>query len=239
MKNTMKEIRDRTDDISEFEKPMTGMKFEMAEVNVNMNKMSDAFSKIVDESQRRDQKFEKLFNRINEDIRTRDKRTEARIAGIEKHIDAKIEGKFTDLEARMSAVEKNGANEKTCREQNPKENPRTVPIEYKAVVHGFKDDSKEEDVKAVVEESIKATGMKDVEYTFDCFAIPNTHVFVEFQNTKIRDRYVRSASMQKVEHNGRSMRRSPVLSAEERCHRKRIGYVKCAIVKIKVSHYIT
>ena len=110
MKNTMKEIRDRTDDISEFEKPMTGMKFEMAEVKVNMNKMSDAISKIVDESQIRDQKFEELFNRINEDIRTRDTRTEARIAGIEKHIDAKIEEKFTDLEARMSAVEKNGAN---------------------------------------------------------------------------------------------------------------------------------
>ena len=80
----------------------------------------------------------------------------------------------------MSAVEKNksGENEKTCREENPKENPRTVPIEYKAVVHGFKDDSKEEDVKAVVEESIKATGMKDVEYTIDCPAIPITHVFV-------------------------------------------------------------
>ena len=135
-----------TDDLSEFEKTMTEVKLEMEEVKVNMNKMSDAFSKIVGESQKTDQKFEELFIRIHEDIRDRDKRTEARIAEIEKHIDAKIEEKFTDLEARMSAVEKNksGANEKTCREEGTKENPRTVPIEYKALLHGFKDDSKEE-----------------------------------------------------------------------------------------------
>ena len=91
MKSMIKEIKDRTDDISEFEKTMNRMKFEMAEVKVNMNKMSDALSKIVDESprrdqkfvdesQRRDQQFEELWIRINEDIRTREQRTEARIA---------------------------------------------------------------------------------------------------------------------------------------------------------------
>ena len=75
MKSMMKEIKDRTDDISEFEKTMTGMKFEMKEVKVNMNKMSDAFSKIVGESQKTDQKFEELFIRIHEDIRARDQKT--------------------------------------------------------------------------------------------------------------------------------------------------------------------
>ena len=57
MKSMMKEIKDCTDDITEFEKTMAGIKFEMTEVKVSMNKMSDAFSKIVDESQRRDQRF--------------------------------------------------------------------------------------------------------------------------------------------------------------------------------------
>ena len=88
-------------------------------------------------------------------------------------------------------------------------------------------------MKAVVENSIKATEMKDLEYTKDCLAKPTTHVFVEFQNMKIRDRYVRSAGMQKAELNGRTVRRSPVLDAEERFHRKRLGYVKCMIHKIK------
>ena len=84
----MREIQDRTDDISDFDKTMTGMKFEMEEVKVNMNKMADAISKIVDESQR-DQNFEELIRRINEDIRVRDQKTEAKIAAIEKHFDAK------------------------------------------------------------------------------------------------------------------------------------------------------
>ena len=52
---------------------MTGVKLEMEEVKANMNKMSEALSKVVDESQKIDQKFEEPFIRINEDIRTRDK----------------------------------------------------------------------------------------------------------------------------------------------------------------------
>ena len=143
MKSMMKDIRDRTDDISEFEKTMTEMKFEMEEVRINMKKMSEAFTKIVDESQSRVKKFEELFLRINDDIRARDKRTEARFDGVQKHIDAKIDEKFSDLEARMSAMEKNkpGTIERSCRDENSKENPRTVPIECKAAVHGFKEDS--------------------------------------------------------------------------------------------------
>ena len=88
-------------------------------------------------------------------------------------------------------------------------------------------------MKDWVEKTFKATAMKDVEYTIDCLAIPLTHVFVEFQNTKIRDRYVRSASMQKVELNGRTIKISPALDAEERFHRKRMEFVKFAINKNK------
>ena len=113
MKSMMKE-KNRTDDISEFEKTMTGMKFEMTEVKIKMNKMPDALSKTVDESQKRDQRFEELVESINEDIRVREQKTEAKIAGIEKHIDAKIEEKFTDLEERIRAVEnRSEANERT------------------------------------------------------------------------------------------------------------------------------
>ena len=57
-------------------------------------------------AEKRDPRFEELIKRINEDIRVRDQKTEAKIAGIEKHIDAKIEEKFTDLEVKISAVEK-------------------------------------------------------------------------------------------------------------------------------------
>ena len=65
------------------------------------------------------------------------------------------------------------------------------------------------------------------------------HMSLWNYNTKIRDRYVRSASMQKVEVNGRKIRISPVLRAEEKFHRK-MGYVKCAINKNKgiAPHHI-
>ena len=166
-------------------------------------------------------------------MRDRELKTEKRIEGLEKHIDTKIEEKFADLEMRISAVEKNGSETKTCRDEGTKDNPRTVRVECKAVAHGFKVDSEERDVRILIEESTKATGMKDVTYTIDCRAIPIAHAFVEFQNMKIRDRYVRSASMRKVELNGRTRNMSPVLDAEERFHRKRLGFVKCMIHKIK------
>ena len=217
------EMKERTDDISEFERSMTGVQLEMNEVKVNMNKVADALSKMTDESQTRYQKFEEFIKRINEDMRARDLKTETRIEGLEKRTDNKIEEKFTDLEMRISAVEKNTseANGRTCREEGMKENPRTVPIECKAVAHEFKVDSEEKDVKAVLQETIKATGMKEVTYTIDCPAIPITHAFVDFQNMKIRDRYVRSASMQKVELNGRMIKISQALDAEQRFHRKK------------------
>ena len=50
---------------------------------------------------------------------------------------------------------------------------------------------------------------------------------------KIRDRYVRSAGIQKAELNGRTVRISQVWDAEERFHRKRLGFIKCTILKIK------
>ena len=191
-------------------------------------------SALEDDRRKPHKRFEELIKRINEDMRDRELKTEKRFEGLEKHIDTKIEEKFADLEMRISAVEKNGSETKTCRDEGTKDNPRTVPVECKAVAHGFKVDSEEKDVRIVIEESIKATGMKDVTNTIDCRAIPITHAFVEFQNMKIRDRYVRSESMRKVELNGRTINMSPVLDAEERFHRKRLGFVKCMIQKIKV-----
>ena len=83
-KSMMNEIKDRTVDISEVEKTMTGMTFEMEEVKVNMNKMADAFSKIVDESQRRDHKFGEIIKLINEDIRAQDQKKRSKNHGNRK-----------------------------------------------------------------------------------------------------------------------------------------------------------
>ena len=113
--------------------------------------------------------------------------------------------------------------------ENMKERSRNVPFEHKAVATGFKVDSDEKEVKAMIEETIRVTGVKEVEYTIDCPAVPITHAFVDFQNTKTRDRYVRSENMQQTQLYGRVRKYCQVLNVEARFHRKRLGYIKCVV----------
>ena len=102
--------------------------------------------------------------------------------------------------------------------------------ECRAVLHGFKTESREEDVKAIVIQIIKATGMRE-DYTVDFPAIPITHAFVEFQDTRTRDRFVRSDNMRKYERDERRIQISQALELDERFDRKRQGYVKCVLHK--------
>ena len=125
-----------------------------------------------------------------------------------------------DLESRISAMGKSATNSKNSYGESTEDKARNVPIECKSVLHGFKAESKEEKVKSVIVDSIKATGMTE-EYTVDFPAIPITHAFVEFQNMKIRDRCVRSANMRKIDLDGRRIKISSVLEAEERFDEKR------------------
>ena len=82
-------------------------------------------------------------------------------------------------------------------------------LNAKQYLHGFEAESKEEKVKSVIVDPMKATGMTE-EYTIDCPAIPITDASVDFQNMKIRDRHVRSANMRKIELDGRRIKISPV-----------------------------
>ena len=87
-------------------------------------------------------------------------------------------------------------------------------------------------MKAIVMESIKATGMKE-DHTVDFPAIPITHAFVESQDTKTRDRFVRSANMRRYELDERRIKISQALELDERFDRKRLGYEKCVLHKRK------
>ena len=60
------------------------------------------------------------------------------------------------------------------------------------------------------------------EHLVDYPAIPITHVFVEFNDTRIRDRFVRSASMRRYEQDERTIRISQALEPEERFEKKRL-----------------
>ena len=44
--NVMKELKERTNDVSEFEHSMTTMQFEMKDVKENMNKVAEVITKL-------------------------------------------------------------------------------------------------------------------------------------------------------------------------------------------------
>ena len=127
-----------------------------------------------------------------------------------------------DVESRISAMEKSATSSKNSYGESTKDKARNVPIECKAVLHGFKAESKEEKVKSVIVDPIEATGMTE-ENTIDCPAIPITHAFVEFQKMKIRDRCVRSANMWKIELDGKKDQNIPRFGGRRKIRQKNIG----------------
>ena len=60
-----------------------------------------------------------------------------------------------------------------------------------------------------------------------------TNVFVEFEDTRTRDKFVRSANMRKYKLDGRRINISQALELDERFDRKRLGYLKCVLHKEK------
>ena len=224
----MKELKERTDDMSEFERSMTKVKWDMNDVKENLTKVAEALTKISDDNDARDRKFDDFIKNLNTGLNERDKRTDEKIERMESQIDAKIKEKLAFLYTRISAIERGTTGVGCRRFDNAQGRSGHVPTDCKAVLHGFKTESKEQDVKAIVMESIKATGMKE-EHTVEYPAIPITHVFVEFDDTRTRDRFVRSANMRKYELDGRRIRMSPALEPDERFDRKRLGYIKYVI----------
>ena len=224
----MKELKERTDDMSEFERSMTNVQLDMKDVKVHMNKVAEALSKISDDNNTRDRKFEELIKSINHRLHERDMMTDRKIEGLERQIDTKIEEKFAGLDTRISAMEKETMESRCRHVDSTQSKSRYVPTECKAILHGFRTESKEE--QAIIMESINATGMKE-DHTVDFPAIPITRVFVEFQDTRTRDRFVRSANMRRYELDGRRIKISPALEPDEDSTGKRLGYIKYVINK--------
>ena len=75
----MKELKERKDDVSNFERSMTTVQLEMKDVEVNMMKVAEALSKITDDNHTRDRKFEDLITNINEELHERETKTDKKI----------------------------------------------------------------------------------------------------------------------------------------------------------------
>ena len=79
-------------------------------------------------------------------------------------------------------------------------------------------------MRSLVAEVTSDTRMNE-EHFVNKIAVPDTHVFVEIKERRIRDRFVRSVNMRKYELD-RTVQISQALTAEEGFDKKRLGYVQ-------------
>ena len=180
---------------------------------------------------RTDKKLDTLINCFKEGMEVREKKMEARLENMAKSLSERMNEKFSEFDKRITSVECRGAGGEghvgpgsLLGEWSP------TPMCLKAVIHGFKREAKENELKSLVNKIISDTGMKE-EHFIDFPAIPITHAFIEFKERRIRDRFVRSANMREYVLEGGVIRISQALTAEERFDKKRLGYVKFVINK--------
>ena len=79
MSDTMKELKERTDDMSELERTMTNVQLDMKDVKEHMSKVNEALSKISEDNNTRDRRFEELIQSINNGLKDRDMKTDKKI----------------------------------------------------------------------------------------------------------------------------------------------------------------
>ena len=156
---------------------------------------------------------------------------EAKFEYMEKSLSERMNEKFSELDKRITSVE--------CRDVGggghvglgySLDGRSPTPMYLKAVVHGFKKEAKESELKPLVDKIISDTGMKD-EHVIDYPANPITHAFIEFKERRTRDKFVRSANTRKYKLEGEEVRISQALTGAERFDKKRLGYVKFVINK--------
>ena len=209
---------------------MSTMPWNMGEVNDTLNKVTSSLAKITEGSETRDKKIDDLITSLSAGLAEREKKTEERIDNMERSLGAKMDERFSDFEKRISSIERGTGSAGHTRSGTSQGGWGPTPTNLKAVIHGFKPVAKEQEVKRIVARVLSDNGMKE-EHLVDYPAIPITHVFVEFEDTRIRDRFVRSANMRRYELDERTIKISRALEPEERFEKKRLGYIKFAINK--------
>ena len=208
MREAMKDLRQRTDDVSELERSVNSMLWNMTEVKNTLKSFTE--SQVT-----RDRKLDDMLENLTVKFLEKEQKTEDDLSNMEKRLGTKI----TSLDQRLSLIERGSGGGGHIQSGATQGGWGPTPTELKAVIHGFKQESKEQEVKRIVTKIISETGMKE-KHWIDYPAIPLTHVFVEFEDKRIRDRFVRSASMRKYELEERTIKISEALEPEQRFEKK-------------------
>ena len=226
----MRDLKQRSDDVSDLERSMSTMQWDMGEVKKTLNHVTSSLLKITEGNETRYRKLHDLIKSLSTGLAEREKKTDENIDNLERCLGARMDEKFYDFEKRISSIERGTGGAGHNRFGASQGGWGPTPTSLKAVIHGFKPNATEQEVRTLVAKVISDTGMKE-EHLVDDLAIPITHVFVEFEDTRIRDRFVRSANMRRYELDERAIKISQALELDERFEKKRLGHIKYAINK--------
>ena len=224
MRETMKDLRQRTDDVSDLERSVSTMQWDMTEVKNTLRTFAGSLDRITEAQTTRDKQLDDLLASLTTTFIEKEKKTEENISNMEKRLGNQI----SSLDQRLSLVERGSGSAGHIQTGLTQGGWGPTPTDLKAVIHGFRQEAKEQEVKRIVAKIISETGMKE-KHWIDYPAIPLTHVFVEFEDKRIRDRFVRSASMRKYELEERTIKISEALEPEQTFEKKRLGYIKFSI----------
>ena len=75
----MKQLKGRTDDVSEVEQSLTKVKLDMESMNDNLSKVAEASTKMTDDNNTRDRKFEELIKGFSTGLQEQDKKVDKRM----------------------------------------------------------------------------------------------------------------------------------------------------------------
>ena len=98
MRETMKELRQRTDEVS--------MQRDMREVKDTLNKVTSSLVTITEGNETRDKKLDDLIASLSTGLADREKKTEERMDNMERSLGARMDERFSDFEKRISSIEK-------------------------------------------------------------------------------------------------------------------------------------
>ena len=150
MREAMKDLRQRTDDVSNLERSVNNMQWDMTEVKNTLKSFKEA-------QMTRDRKLDDMFSSLTTKFIEKEKINEEDISSMEKRLGNQI----TSLDQRLSLIERGSGGVGHIQTGVTQGGWGPTPTDLKAVIHGFKQEAKEQEVKIKVAKIKSETGMKE------------------------------------------------------------------------------
>ena len=150
MREAMKDLRQMTDDVSDLERSVNNMQWDMTEVKNTLKSFKEAQTT-------RDRKLDEMLASLTTKFIENEKKTEENIINMEKRLGNQI----SSLDQRFSLVERGSGGAGHIQTGVTQGGWGPTPTDLKAVIHGFKQESKEQEVKRTLTKIIIETGMKE------------------------------------------------------------------------------